>query len=191
MLDKLITASTNYLIRQQVIDEVDRDVYDYGFHSLYNNIIDLASIIIIAVWLRQVPQTILYHLSFIVIRQTAGGFHAKTHLRCFVISTIIWMFSLWGISLTSSSIIYIALAGLSVMLIWMKAPIEHVNSPLDSEKYMRMKLLSKLLSFTFFVIIIILTFEMEKAHTWITASLAYGMASHSLLMLISLYKTHT
>lgn len=63
MLEKIITKSTDYLIRNRVIEEDDRDVYEYGFHSLYNNIIDIASILVISIFLHQVPQTALYRSS--------------------------------------------------------------------------------------------------------------------------------
>ena len=156
MLDKLITTSTNYLVRRQVINEDDRDIYEYGFHALYNNIIDISSIVIISLWLGQIPQSILYHLSFVAIRQSAGGFHAKTHLRCFVMSTAIWLFSLWGIFQTSSPAVCIALAGVSLILVWVKAPIEHENSPMDYDKFKHMKVLSRILSTSFFIVILFL-----------------------------------
>ena len=190
MLDKLITTSTNYLVRRQVINEDDRDIYEYGFHALYNNIIDISSIVIISLWLGQIPQSILYHLSFVAIRQSAGGFHAKTHLRCFLMSTAIWLLSLWGISQTSSSAVCITLAGVSLILVWVKAPIEHENSPMDYDKFKHMQVLSRVLSTAFFIVILFLALVMGKFHLWIAASLAYGMASHSILMLISLFMDH-
>lgn len=191
MLDRLITASTNYLIRRQVIDEDDRDIYEYGFHALYNNIIDIASIVIISILLGQIPQTILYHVSFVSIRQTAGGFHAKTHLRCFVMSTIIWLLSLWGISQANWPALCVILAGISVVLVWVKAPIEHENSPMDSEKCKRMRMLSRIFSASFLMAIIFLLSATGKSYLWVAASLAYGMASHTLLMLISLWKAQS
>lgn len=188
MLGKLITASTNYLIRRQVIDEENRDIYEYGFHALYNNIIDIASIIVISILLGQVMQTVLYHLSFAVIRRTAGGYHAKTHLRCFVMSTVIWLLSLWGIAETSSQGIYIILALLSTIVVWTKSPIEHENSPMNADKYNRMKMMSRILSTIFLGVIILWCVIMGNAYIWIPAALAYGMISHSLLMLISLWE---
>lgn len=186
VLDKLIIASTDFLVRRQVIDENDRDVYEYGFHALYNNIIDITSIAIISVCLNQVLQTILYHLTFVILRNTAGGFHAKTHLHCFIMSTIIWLLSLWGISQTTSSAICIGLAGLSVFLVWAKAPIEHINSPLGIEKYKRMRLSSRIFSAIYFVIVLCVVMIVDESYIWVTASLAYGMVSHALLMLIAL-----
>lgn len=139
MLDTFIRKSTEYLIQNRVIDEDDRDVYEYGFHNLYNNIIDVASIVIISVWLNQVPQTILYHISFVFLRNTAGGYHAKTHLQCFIISSAIWLTSLLAISKIGSPGVCISLAALSTSLIWLKGPVEHESSPMSLKKRRRMK----------------------------------------------------
>lgn len=190
MLDKLINASTNYLVRREVIDEADRDVYEYGFHALYNNIIDITSIALISVWLNQVPQTVLYHVTFIVMRNTAGGFHAKTHLRCFILSTMVWLFSLWGISGTISPVICLVSAGLAVALYWAKAPLEHINSPLSAEKRKRMRKLSRFYAVVFFAAILAIALLMDESCIWMAAALTYGLASHALLMLIALSQTH-
>ncbi|MDR1541403.1 MAG: accessory gene regulator B family protein [Clostridiales bacterium] len=185
MLDILTSKSTDYLILNEVIAEDDRDVYEYGFHALYNNIIDISSIAIISVWLNQVPQTILYHISFIILRNIAGGFHAKTHLRCFIMSTVIWLLSLLAISMMALPLNCLGLAGVAVVLIWVKAPVEHDNSPLSAEKHRRMKLYSRVASAVFFTIILF-TYLLMKEYIWIAVSLAYGMASHAFLILGSL-----
>ncbi len=190
MLDKLIIASMDYLIRHQVIVEDDRDIYEYGFHALYNNIIDIASILIISIWLHQIPQTILYHIPFVALRNTAGGFHAKTHFRCFILSTTIWLFSLWGILRIISPIMYIGLAGLSVFLVWVKAPIENENSPLSAEKYKRMKILCRIISAVFFAGVLFISTLLSSKYNWIAASLAYGMASHSILILATMLQSY-
>ncbi|GLC79279.1 accessory gene regulator ArgB-like protein [Lacrimispora brassicae] len=185
MIEKMTKISTDYLIRNRVIDEEDRDIYEYGFHSLYNNIIDIASILIISVWLQQVVQTILYHISFVALRNTAGGFHAQTHFRCFIMSTSIWLLSLWGISHIASTEVCIALAGLSVFFVWLKAPIEHKNNPLSTKKQKRMKIFSRIIVIIFFVIILSTSVLLPDKYNWITASLAYGMVTHMLLILVT------
>lgn len=182
MLEKLIDISTNYLIHNQVIDEDDRDVYEYGFHSLYNNIIDIVSIVIIALFFYSVPQTIVYHISFVLLRNTAGGYHTKTHLRCFIMSTTILLVSLFVITRVASPVLSIGLACLSTILIWVKAPIEHENNPMSKEKYHRMKILSRMTSIIFLCLIFLTNIFMDISLRWIAMSLAFGMATHAILL---------
>lgn len=182
MLQTLITISTNYLVHKRVIDEDDRDIYEYGFHVAYNNIIDIVSIIIIALLFNTVPETIVYHVSFILLRSTAGGYHTKTHLRCFMMSTIIFIISLFLVTRITLPIISIGLACLSTILIWAKAPIEHENNPMSTGKFNRMKALSRTLSVIFLCLIFLINTCMDISLRWIAMSLALGMASHTILL---------
>lgn len=182
MLEKLVTTSTNYLIYNQVIEEDDRDVYEYGFHALYNNIIDIVSIVIIALFFNAVPQMIVYHISFVLLRCTAGGYHSKTHLRCFMMSTTILLMSLFIITRVTSPVISIGLACLTTLFIWVKAPIEHENNPMSKEKYNRMKKLCRMLSVIFFCIVFLINTCMDISLRWISMSLALGMSSHTILL---------
>jgi len=186
VLEKLITISTNYLVHNQVIDEEDRDIYEYGFHSLYNNIIDIVSIVIIALSFNMVQQTVVYHISFILLRTTAGGYHTKTHLRCFIMSTTILLMSLFLIARITSPVISIGLSCLSTILIWVKAPIEHENNPMSKEKYNRMKTLSRTLSIIFLSLVFLINIFMDVSLRWIAMSIALGMASHTILLLAAI-----
>jgi len=186
VLEKLITISTNYLVHNQVIAEDDRDIYEYGFHAIYNNIIDIVSIVIIASFFNMVPETIVYHISFIPLRNTAGGYHTKTHLRCFIMSTTILITSLFAITRVTSPILSIGLACLSTILIWVKAPIEHENNPMSKGKFNRMKVLSRTLSIIFLCLVFLINIFMDISLRWIAISLALGMASHTILLLAAI-----
>lgn len=185
MLSKLIDVSTDFLIRHQIIDPDDRDVYEYGFHALYNNIFDIASIIVIALLLHQVPQTLVYHIAFIPMRSSAGGYHTATHTQCFLASTAIWLLSLWGITLAGPAL-PIGLAAFSCLLVWVKAPVEHENNPMSERKYKRMKYLCRTLSTLFLGLVILITIYADASYQWLPASLAFGVFSQALLMTAAL-----
>jgi accessory gene regulator B len=188
MMDKLIFKSTEYLIHQKVIDEDDRDVYEYGFHSLYSNVINIICIISISLFLKMVPQVILYHIVFISLRSSAGGYHSSTYLRCFLVSTTVLLLSLFGMLHLKSSLLYIGFAFFSVIIIWMKAPVEHFNSPLGVKKRKRLKYISRVLSILFFIAILILIIFIDISLRWIAVSIAFGMVSHTLLFVAAIAK---
>ena len=180
MLEKIIQSGTNYLIRHRVVEEEDRDIYEYGFHMLYNNLITIAAVCVIAIWLNMVPEVIVYHIVFICLRNSAGGYHSKTYLRCFFMSTCILLLSLIGISHINSPILNIVFACLSVLLIWYKAPVEHENSPLSTEKRKKLKRISRVLSLLFLVVLLLFNFA-PVTYRWVATSLAFGMVSHAIL----------
>lgn len=189
MLNKIIRSSTDFLINCHVIEEDDRDVYEYGFESLYHNIIDIISIAVIALWFHMVVQVIVYHVAFICLRSSAGGYHSKTHLRCFFMSTAILLLSLLGISQISSSLFCIFIAALSLILIWLRSPLEHENSPLNPAKKARLKTISKIFSLIFFIVILVMSLIDYAALDWIMSSLTFGIASHILLFVSGLIQS--
>lgn len=188
MLEKMINASTDYLVSHQVINEENRDIYEYGFHVLYNNLIDIISIVIIALCLNMMPEIIIYHVSFILLRNTAGGYHAKTHVHCFVLSTAILLVSLFIISQATSPVLSIGLACISVLLVWTKTPIEHENNPMSTKKQKRMKKISRTISVMLLCVILWISMFMDTSFRWMAISLALGMASHTCLVLAALFQ---
>lgn len=186
MLNKIIHSSTDFLINCHVIEEDDRDVYEYGFESLYHNIVDIISIVAIALWFHMVLQVIVYHVAFVCLRSSAGGYHSKTHLRCFFMSTAILLISLLGISKISSSIFCVFIALLSLVLIWLRSPVEHENSPLSAEKRRRLKRISRIFSLAFFIVILFMSLIDHASLNWIAPSLTFGIASHILLFVSGL-----
>lgn len=186
MFAELAAKSVGFLIRNDIVKKDDEDIYIYGFHLLYINIIDILSIILISCWLNQVFETILYHLSFVTLRYLAGGYHAKTHMRCFIVSTSMWLLSMYAIHHTTNLLFTISFGLISVILIWLKSPRVHIHNPMSQLKKHKMKWRSRIASILLLVIIIIITCIPDHDLFWVTASLVYGMTSHSLLFIISL-----
>lgn len=185
MLNSLIQKSTDYLISRNIIDADDRDIYEYGFHSLYSNVIIFSFIGLISIAIHQFPQTVIYHIAFILMRNNAGGYHAKTQMRCFFISIAIWGLSLWIISNISSPTLTICLTLFSTVLIWIKAPIEHENNPMNEKKQHRMAIRSRVIS-TGLLVAIAFICAFSMSHMWVAVSLAIGMVSHALLFATAL-----
>lgn len=180
MLNTLIQKSTDYLISLNAIDADDRDIYEYGFHSLYSNIIIFLIIGLISITINQFPQTAVYHIAFILMRSNAGGYHAKTQVQCFFMSIIIWALSLWTIANISSPIVTIYLSLLSTIIIWAKAPVEHKNNPMSEKKHLRMVIRSRIISAGLFVVVVLISL-LNILHIWVAVSLAIGMVSHAIL----------
>ena len=184
-MDRLIRLSTDFLIDHGVIAPDDRDVYEYGFHAIYQNIFSLGVVVILAFLLRQVPQTLLFHIVFIPMKSVAGGYHATTRMRCFVISMVIWLASLGLIALvTLAPYVALIMSLTSCIIIWIIAPVEHENNPLSAKKRRLMMRLSRVISATFCLgtVAMLVAFP---AYGWIGASIAVSMLAMSISLLVA------
>lgn len=138
MLAKLSKKMTLFFIKKKVIEENKREIYDYCFEILLSTIINMSAIIIIAIATRTYLELFLYVFSFMVLRATAGGYHAKTHIGCFLILMFFYLGFLLMVKLMpiiTLRYFSIAYSIISLILVFLLAPIESFNNPLsDNEK---------------------------------------------------------
>ena len=62
------------------------DVYRYGLEILLSSTLTSLSIIILSLFLNSFGYALLYFLITIPLRMAAGGYHANTHKKCFLLS---------------------------------------------------------------------------------------------------------
>lgn len=87
MISNISKKITTKLIVNNSVSEDERELYEYGLFLLVSNAFYFSVTIGIGIICRQLFQSIVFFIVFCAIRQYAGGYHAKTELRC-EISTI-------------------------------------------------------------------------------------------------------
>ena len=123
-----------FLVRCGVIKEEDAAVQEYGLFCLLNtlayNVVQLA----LALWFHVLWQTLWFDLLFMPLRNWAGGYHAKTPLRCFVLSNAVWALAMLGGHYLPARLC-LAVGMLSAAAIWRMAPVPHENNPLSPARF--------------------------------------------------------
>ena len=84
-----------------VISSDDRTLYIYGFHQMGVTLLNFSTDIIIGVLTGMLLESLLFLAVYISLRKFAGGYHAKTELRCYGLSTLLLCAALCGISVSS------------------------------------------------------------------------------------------
>ncbi len=134
MLSKLSAKITLAFINSGQIDEGERELYEYGFFILLSNLLFFAVVLVTGILCGKILQGILFFIAFRCIRQYAGGHHAKTELRCQVLSSaaiicsILIIKGLEAISLPWLAVIPAAIGTVSVLLF---APLDTPEKPLS------------------------------------------------------------
>ena len=173
----IIGKIVSFLMRNEAIEAEDQDVYEYGLYVILTDVMDIVATTIIAILLHIVPQTILYHVAFIPLRRTAGGYHASTPMRCFCLSITTWLLAMWLIGMTAQfTLISVVLAGISCFIVWRFAPVEHENNPLTEDEVVSMRKRSRILTASFAGIVAFSTL-IAQIPEWVPSSIAYGMLS--------------
>ena len=147
-----------YFANQNVISGNDISIYAYGFEMLFSEIINTLIIIFIAVVTNHFLEAIIYMTVFTFMRESAGGYHAKTHRNCILIFTSVFIGFVLLLEILPYNLYNLIISiGLttSLLLIWKYAPIDDPNKPFTSNEKEKFRIRSLVLNFCFTIICIL------------------------------------
>lgn len=153
MENKLSKRFSEYLLRENLITPEMFDVYVYGMELLLSFIISTVIILSIGILLHKPMQTIVFLGMFILLRRYTGGYHAKTYLRCKVItiSTYLVVIALSEL-FTPTAIWHILFGIIGFLTILTLGPIENPNKPLTVGEKKKYKIIGLCLFITTLII---------------------------------------
>ena len=128
---------SSFFILNDIIKEEDKEVYEYSFELLLSTILNFVAVIIIALITRKILEATLFVLGFVPLRTLAGGYHASTHFRCFMI--LLFTYSVFLLTVFFIPIKFIEPAMIvmilcSILLVFILSPVEDSNKPLSEEE---------------------------------------------------------
>ncbi|RFZ75549.1 accessory regulator AgrB [Lacrimispora amygdalina] len=136
-MEHLANALTDKLIDWKIINSEDRDLYAYGFWQGGIYIFNYASVFLIGLLFGMLWQSVVFILSYGLIRPVAGGYHARTQRNCYLFSVLLIVIVLSMLKwFPLSSIVCILVLLFSGSVIFILAPVEDENKPLDETEQM-------------------------------------------------------
>lgn len=131
VVDRLVLK----LIKDGAIEEEDREIYEYGFEQGIILLINIACTVLIGIAMRMLWEVLVFMIAYIPLRTNAGGFHAKTQLRCFFYSNFLVVVILAVSKILKGYIPVLAVLALAAAaVIFLLAPVEDQNKPLDERE---------------------------------------------------------
>lgn len=119
-------------MHSNVIKEEDAEIYIYGINQILVSVLNVSSALIIGLILGMLLESIIFMAAYIPLRTFAGGYHAKTPTKCYILSLIIIIIVLAGIKYISVlDIVYYVVLTAEVLIIILLSPVEDRNKPLD------------------------------------------------------------
>lgn len=137
-----------YLSKKNYISSDDVGIVSYGLFSILSKIMYGIISIIIGKLLNCFIESICFYICFLYIKKYAGGFHAKTEFRCFLLSSLSIVLSITGIYYSKKFIFFelliLILASVSCFFIAIFAPIPSKERQLDETETKRYSKITKL-----------------------------------------------
>lgn len=132
MFAKVAEKLTKKLLENNSISCEQFEICRYGFQQGLTIMLNAFTVIIIGIVMRELQQAILFMLLYAPLRINAGGYHARTAIRCYVYSVFLMIAIILAIKyLCLNEIICIITFVVSCTIILILAPVEDKNKPLD------------------------------------------------------------
>ena len=124
------------LLRDGIISPDDVEIVEYGLENLGSSLLGMLITLVIGYCFDFLSGSFLLWLLIFPLRKNAGGFHAKTKVRCLLFSSAILLVSIiCFVQLGCSELVYSLVFFLSFFVIFVMAPVENDNKLLDQTEY--------------------------------------------------------
>ena len=119
-MDKKIV---DVLVKADVIDPANKEVVSFGIRQ-----VEYFFINVITILFNETVSSIIFLLAFIPLRTYAGGYHAKTILRCYIITIVLMVFTIFSFKQSmwsqGNSCVILGFAG---ALLYKLVPVDNYN----------------------------------------------------------------
>lgn len=133
----------DYVIRKGMVDENDREIYEYGFMCSLEVGIFMLFCLFMTVCLRMYVNGILFFVIFAPLRSYAGGLHLKRYRSCFVLSCLTFSAVLLIVKYVQipDYVLVVTLIVLEI-LVYLVYPVENANRKVDEseDRYFKARL---------------------------------------------------
>ena len=89
-MEPIISKLCDLLIQQEVIQEVDREVYEYSFSVLILNSVYYLICFVLMLYYQTFLLPILFTTIFLLLRSYMGGWHANTMWGCMLLGLLLF-----------------------------------------------------------------------------------------------------
>lgn len=167
------------LVVNGIIDaHQEYELYVYGFETFIASSINVLSILMLSYLSGQFLPTIAFLMAYCVVRQYSGGYHASSHINCYLTFMSIYLFTSIVnryIAIEMSNVWPIFCLIISICVIFRYAPLENRNNLLNKAEKLRYKYMARGISIIFGCIGgLILFYPYTKIHgLYIIAALSW------------------
>ena len=130
----------NSLVQEGIVSREDEELYSYGLRQSWLFLLNISTALVIG-WLMDALTTcILFMVCYVPLRRMAGGYHARTPFRCYLLGIVLVTAALAAIKwLPWTMEGALIIAAIASVVIWRLAPVEDENKPLDEEERERFR----------------------------------------------------
>ena len=174
MLPRILTQS---FIKRGYISVEEREVYEYGFDITIYTIWSTATLLLIGLLLRQFFSAAILVFGFYIFQTTGGGYHAKSHLKCFLSMVAGLLVGLSAVFIKDHHILLWILLGIGAFLLLLIPLVLHPNKSYLEEERKRLTMKSIAVTLSVLICVVVLNvFWNRMLHAFAAVFLLAGIS---------------
>lgn len=176
MFASIAEKITTQLEANNAIKSEDRSIYQYGIQQGLSILLNWFTTLLVGIITGMFWESIIFSAAYMLLRRYAGGFHAKTPVRCYIYSSTMVVAVLLAIKLLPlTKIVYFCLFAVGSLIVVLFAPVEDKHKPLDeTEQHVYRKRTRSILAFECCIFLLSVVMQVK---------LFYGTVSLAILSL--------
>ncbi len=190
---KLISSKAACILCKDEKHTDNYELYEYAIYILLSSAFHMATVIVLGLIFNLLTESLVFYFSFIAIRKFAGGYHAKTPVRCYLFSIIIISLILGFIKMILVLDLLFATYGIlilgfiSVIIINILSPLDTKNAPLNNKEKIIYKKIVMIITFILFIVSTILVI---KGNTKLGVPILEGIIMSALILAMRKHQKH-
>lgn len=118
------------------LQDINESILTYGCELILTSFFGLLILIPLSLFIGHPLAWLLFIIGFAPHRTSAGGYHADTHMRCYIItSTMFIIGAMTAYKVVWNRYAYIVVSLFSALLVGFFAPLEAKNKPLSTKRF--------------------------------------------------------
>lgn len=149
MLKELAEHISLKLVTSRIIKIENREFYTYGLELLISKLMFFLIVLILAMLTKMLLLSVIFIITYTLLRQYTGGFHCNTSEMCLLVSILLYLFLLFlvRIDFRQIEIFLFAFSLLSFIVIVVFSPIVSENNPITHREKVKYRIYSIIIAF--------------------------------------------
>ncbi|MBM7615500.1 accessory gene regulator ArgB-like protein [Alkaliphilus hydrothermalis] len=157
MIEKISKRLTIRLIDEGVVSLDEFEIYHYGMQLLLATLMEGFGLLILGILTGKVIETVLFVLMFGLLRIFAGGIHAGSYLKCFIVTAIVVFIGVQVVEILQYNFGFnfmLIMLIITNTIVYIFSPIDSPNKPLTDGEKVKNRRRSLLITFVGALIIV-------------------------------------
>lgn len=137
MIESLSISITDFFYSNDIIEEDEKEILVYGLQLIISSLLGVSVLLMIGAALGRLTDTIIFLVTFIILRMYSGGYHANSYLKCNITLIAVYMGMIAAVTYTPHvymGIMSVMMASCTIYTVLRYAPVDNENKRLDEKQ---------------------------------------------------------